>query len=115
MILILAGFILIIIFSVLIPAWWWIMIMPFFIYFIWNNRTLTSFAGGATMAALAWLIPKVYMALSHSQLILRRVSEMTDIHPAWLILVASVMIAAVCGGISGLAGSLLRKAILDNR
>ncbi|MFQ6070131.1 MAG: hypothetical protein ACE5LC_06355 [Candidatus Aminicenantales bacterium] len=105
------AFIIIFILQLLTPFWWWIMVVPFLCCFFMARSGWHGFRVGMFSAGGVWLVVSLYLYFTGSGIIAGRVAEMFNLGLSWFAILLAVFLAALAGGISGLAGFSL-KALL---
>lgn len=100
--------------SVLVTSWWWIMAVPF-VYFVFRGREVgISAAVGAGSAGILWLGSCLWMwFVGGADLIAPRVAQAVGADTPLFLLVLTVALATVAGGVAGAAGASLRIALLQ--
>ena len=91
----------------LAPAWWWIMVVPF-LWCLWKAES--GWEGsivGALSSGLLWLGGSLYYLNTSGAIIGQRVETATSLS---MVIVVTVVIAVVAGGLAGCSGGLLRAA-----
>ena len=101
--------------QVLVPGWWWIMVIPF-VYGVTLAKTgRGSFQAGAMGAGLLWLGWCLYLLVTGSEIIAGRIAVMFSVKYSGLLLLLTAIFAAVVAGISGWAGHFFRSALFNRR
>lgn len=100
--------------SLMMAAWWWIMVVPF-VYFLWKGREVGISAGvGAGSAGILWLGSCLWMwIMGGADLIAPRVAQAVGADSPVFLLVLTVALATVAGGVAGAAGASVRIAVAD--
>lgn len=106
---ILACTMLILILQLTIPFWWWIMLVPFLYCLLLSKSGWKGFRTGAVSAGLTWLGMSAYLYLTSSKIIAGRVAMIFGLNVSWLMILVTVLVAALSGGIAGLAGGMLKN------
>lgn len=101
---------LILVLQLITSFWWWITLVPFLYSLLLSKSGWGGFRTGAVSAGFIWLGMSAYMYLSGSKIIAARVAVMFGVNVSWLMVLVTALVAAVAGGIAGLAGSMLKKA-----
>ena len=88
-------------------AWWWIMIVPvaFGAAARSGGKALRT---GFFAAGLLWLGTSLFLLLSGSGLIAKRMAGMFGLGSSWLMVLATGLLAAIAAGVSGYAGYAVR-------
>ena len=103
----------ILVFEILTPFWWWIMVVPFVYSLLRARSGWGGFRVGMFSAGLLWLAGSVYMYFTGGRIIAGRVAQMFNLGISWLMILLTTVIAAVAAGFAGLAGYHLRSLFLD--
>jgi len=94
------------------PAWWWIMVVPF-LWCLWKaNSGWRGFLVGMLSAGILWLGGSLFYLSTSGEIIAQRVEAATSVT---MIILITVLIAAVAGGVAGCTGGLLRAAFRPGR
>jgi len=108
---ILICFVIMLLLQLLTPFWFWIMVVPFG-YNLFRVRSAgKGFGIGAISAGLLWLLSSLYFWLSGGKLIVQRVANIMQTGNSLIMILAATIIATVAGGVAGLSGTLLKKAL----
>jgi hypothetical protein len=99
---------LILLFQMATPYWWWVMVVPLGIGLAYPMSAWQAFRMGAFGAGAVWLISGGMLLLTTSKIIATRIAAMMNVGSEWVVLLATVALAMVCGGVAGLAGQALR-------
>ena len=95
--------------QILAPQWWWIMAVAF------ANGAAVAATGwravwtGGLAGGLLWLGAGTYFYLTGGRIIAGRMARMFGLGQPWTMIAATSLVAAVAAGISGYAGSAVRK------
>lgn len=93
------------------PYWWWIIVVPLLLGF-WNGESgWKSFRDGSASAGSVWLIGALYYYSTESDIIARRVAEMFTLPSPWLLVLATTLVAIICGGVAASTGFSFRSAL----
>ncbi len=100
--------------SLVMAAWWWIMVVPF-AYFLWKGREIGISAGvGAGSAGILWLGSCLWMwFVGGADLIAPRVAQAVGADSPIFLLVLAVALATIAGGVAGAAGASIRIAVIE--
>ena len=94
--------------QIMIPVWWWIMVVPFIYGLLISKKAWSAVRTGMLSAGLLWLLWSLYFLITGSDIITSRVAVMFGLKYSWMMLVITFLFAAAAAGLSGLAGYLLR-------
>jgi hypothetical protein len=94
--------------QIMIPVWWWIMVVPFSYGLLISKKAWPAVRTGIFSAGLLWLLWSLYFLITGGDIITSRVAVMFGVKYSWMMLVITFLFAAVAAGLSGLAGYLLR-------
>lgn len=97
-------------FQLLTPFWWWILIIPLLFGLVIPRKPVRSFFTGAVSGGILWLVYSFYLKTGTSRIILDRISVMMGITEL-LILVITFLIAFLAAGSGSLSGTLIRVTI----
>ena len=111
---ILICFIIMLILQLIIPFWFWIMIVPFGYNIVRPSSGWMRFGIGAVSAGLLWLLGSLYHWLSAGEFIVQRVAIMIKFDSPWILIAAATLIAVLAGGFAGSSGCLFRSALRRN-
>jgi hypothetical protein len=92
--------------------WWWTMLIPFLYGLLLSKSAWEGFRTGAASAGLTWLGMSVHVYFTGSKIIASRVGAMFGLNASLVMILVTVLVAAVSGGMAGLAGSMLKKAFI---
>jgi hypothetical protein len=92
--------------QILTPHWWWVMIVAFAYGAAGGRRPART---GLLAAGLLWLGAGTYFYLTDGRIIAGRMARLFGLGPAWTMLAATALVAAVAAGISGHAGRAVRQ------
>ncbi len=96
--------------QLVVPAWWWTMVVPFF-WCLWREDSgWRGFLIGALSASLLWLGGSLFYLTTSGELIAQRVAAMVQVGSPVLLTIIVVVVAALAGGLAGCTGGLLRAA-----
>ncbi|MBN2246132.1 MAG: hypothetical protein JW755_09835 [Candidatus Aminicenantes bacterium] len=95
--------------QIVIPGWWWIMVVPFFYGFLAAKKAWYALRTGMLAAGLLWLIWSLYFFVMGENIIASRVAVMFGFRYSWMMLVMTSLFAVLVAGLSGWAGYLLRS------
>ena len=101
--------IVLLIFNLLTPLWYWIIIVPFVFSFIRLKSGWAAFVAGAVSAGLVWLVGSLYYWISASEFVAVRVAAMLKFNSPWMLIGITFSIAIVSGGMAATSGALLKK------
>ena len=101
----------ILVLQLLTPFWWWIMIVPF-VYGATGARTgWKAFGNGFVAAGVVWLGGGLFFGLTGAGIIAARMAGMLHLGNSWLLILATALVAAVAGAVSGYAGFAARAVV----
>lgn len=93
---------------------WWSLALPALILgAIWGKSGLTSFGYGFLGIATLWLIQTSIIHIQNDGILTARIAELFSLPSAWLVLLITVVIGGLSGGLSTLTGYLFKKTILN--
>ncbi len=101
--------------QLLTPYWWWIMIVPFAYGAAGAGTGGRALRTGFLSAGLLWLGASLYFYLTGSRLIAVRMTRMFGFERSWMMVLATALIAAVAGALSGYAGYTVRALFKRQR
>jgi|GEM_PF-635862 len=84
--------------------WWWIIIVPLVYAFARAKSRGEAFRMGSLGAGILWLIVGLYQMLTAADLVAMRVSEMMGLGTPWIVLLITVVVAALTGGFAASTG-----------
>ncbi|ARA94713.1 hypothetical protein AWN76_017165 [Rhodothermaceae bacterium RA] len=94
------------------PFWWWVMVVPFGYALGWARSGGDGFLTGAASAGLLWLGAALLLALTSADLVAARVATMLNLGgAAWVLALATGLVAALAAGLAGSTGFYLRAAL----
>jgi len=91
-----------------LPAWWWVMLVPFAWSVLRANSGREGFLVGLLSSGLLWLGVGLYYWFTSGGFIAQRVAAMLQIDNSGFLPAVTALIAAVAGGVGGCTGGLLR-------
>jgi hypothetical protein len=94
--------------GLLVPAWWWVMIVPFGYGAAIARTTGKAVRTGFLSAGLLWLGAGLVFFFAGSRIVAGRVAGMFGLGTSWLLIVAAGLVAAIAGAVSGYAGQSVR-------
>ncbi len=97
--------------QILIPFWWWIMLVPLICGVLLAKTGWRAFRTGMLSAGLVWPAWSLYLMFSGSNIIAQRIAIMIGVNSRWLLVLMTSLIAALSAGFSGSAGYFLRAAL----
>ncbi len=83
--------------------------VPFFYGFLAAKKAWPAFRTGMFAAGLLWLIWSLYYLITGGDIIATRIAVMFGLKYSWMMLVMTLLFAALVTGLSGWAGYLLRS------
>ena len=99
------------VFHLLTPYWFWIMIVPFFYNLFRSTTGWKGFVHGASSAGLLWFLGSLFYFFTAGEFITQRVAEMFKLGSPWLLILITVLIAVLAGGFGGSSGALFAKMV----
>ncbi|MGD1009618.1 MAG: hypothetical protein ABR951_05635 [Candidatus Aminicenantales bacterium] len=99
------------VFQLLTPFWWWIMIVPFAYGVAAAHTGGGAFFNGFLSAGLLWLGSSLCFFLTGSGIITARVVKMFGLGGSWLMIPATALVAAIAAAVSGYAGYAVRALV----
>jgi hypothetical protein len=97
--------------QIIIPGWWWIMVVPFLYGFFIEKKAWPAFRTGMLSSGLLWLLWSLYFLIIGGDIIASRVAVMFGLRFSWMMLVVTALFAVVVAGLSGWAGYLFRSGV----
>jgi hypothetical protein len=91
--------------ELVLPFWWWVMIVPFVHGAAAARTPWKAVRTGALSAGLLWLGASLFLYLTESGIAAGRVAGMFGLGSSWPMIAASALVAALAGALSGLAGT----------
>jgi hypothetical protein len=101
--------VLILLFQLVTPHWWWIMVVPFGVALSRPMSAWGAFRMGILSAGIVWLVASGGLFLTTSQIIASRIALMLNVGSGWMVLFATVGVAMIAGGVAGAAGQAVRE------
>jgi hypothetical protein len=111
MMLFLLIFILSLVAQVFLP-WWIIALLAFGLAFWKGLSARNSFVAGFVGIALGWLGYSLLIHVQNAGILTERIAHVLPLHNAVLLILITVIIGGLVGGMAALAGYYCRKAIL---
>jgi hypothetical protein len=105
----------IMLFQLVTPYWWWIMVVPFGIGLAYPMSAWQAVRAGAFSSGGVWFVSAGILLLTNSQIIASRIALMMNLGSGWMVLLVTVGVAALVGGVSGSAGQALRGTVLRKK
>lgn len=99
----------IVVLGLLFPVWWWIQVVPLACGAMLTRTGWEGFRMGLLGAGSAWLLMAGIQLGTSGETIAGRIAVMVQMGSPWTVLLATVAVAMLAGGISGAAGSLIKK------
>lgn len=100
--------------SVAAPFWGWVMIVPFACGAAAAKSAWQGARTGLLAAGLIWLGAGVFFYFDGGRTIAGRMAAMFGLGRPWTMIAATALVAALAGGLAGLAGAAVRAAIVKN-
>lgn len=98
--------------SLILP--WWSLVIPALILGAWLGRTdLFSFSFGFLGVGGWWLIQTLIIHIYNEGILTTRIAELFNLPSAWMIILITVVIGGLAGGLSTLTGYLFKKTFLN--
>lgn len=89
---------------------WWSLALVCFLLAFWKaTYGRQAFLAGFGGVGLTWLGAALFWHLMTDGLLSNRVAQMFTVNSAWVLLVVTVLVGALVGGVSALSGYLVRK------
>lgn len=93
---------------------WWSLAFPAVILgAILGKSGVHSFVYGALGIGGWWLIHTLYIHIANDGILTTRIAELFSLPYPWLVIVATVFIGGLAGGLSTLTGYLLKKTLIN--
>jgi hypothetical protein len=90
------------------PFWWWILVLPFFYGLLSNKTPFRAMSVGMISCGIVWGSMALYHYLTDAKIVVSRIAAMMGIDNSVVLLLYTILIALLCGGIAALAGRNLR-------
>ena len=98
--------------SLMLP--WWSLAAPALILGAWLGTSgSASFGYGFLGIGTLWLIQTLTIHIYNDGILTGRIAELFSLPSAWLVILITVIIGGVAGGLSTLTGYLGRKALAN--
>lgn len=92
---------------------WWSIAVVCFLVAAWKARHGGhAFLAGFGAIALTWLGAALFWHLTTNGTLSERVAAMMTVNSPWVLMMATVVIGGVVGGISAMSGFYVRRAVL---
>ncbi len=92
------------------PYWWWIIVVPLLFGFWKSESGWRAFRDGSFSSGIVWISGALYYYWTESDIIARRVAEMFTLPSPWLLILATTLVAVICGGVAASTGFSFRSA-----
>jgi|FLOH01.1.fsa_nt_gi hypothetical protein len=91
---------------------WWGLIFPTFAFGRMYTSGARSFLQAGVGSTLAWAIMVFFQYQAGGEIIVRRVSEMMGVSSPWILILITLLIPMIIGGLAGVSGFMIlgRKA-----
>jgi len=99
--------------QILMPFWWWVMIVPFAFGAAEPKNGWGAIRTGLLSAGLLWLGSGTYFYLTGGQIIATRMARMFGLGQSWPMIPATALLAALAAGLSGYTGCAVRSVFSD--
>ena len=104
-------FILSLVAQVFLP--WWIIAPLAFVLSFWKGVSArNSFVAGFSGIALGWLGYSLFIHVQSAGILTERIANVLPLHNAVLLILVTVIVGGLVGGMAALAGYYCRQAIL---
>ena len=91
--------------------WWSLAIPALILGTIGGESALSSFCYGFLGIATLWLIQTLIIHTQNEDILTTRMAELFSLPSAWLVILITVIIGGLAGGLSCLTGYLLKKTV----
>lgn len=85
--------------------WWTLAIGAFVVAFLFDNKSLPSFAAGFLGVALLWLAMAGYITIATDSILTTKLNQLLPVNS----FIITALVGGLVGGFGGLTGSLFRK------
>jgi len=100
--------------SLILP--WWSLAIPGLLLGTFLGKTgWRSFSYGFLGIGGWWLAQSLYIHLANDGLLTTRIADLFSLPSAWLIILFTVIIGGLAGGLTTLTGYLFKNVIFNNR
>lgn len=93
---------------------WWSLAIPALLLGMWLGKTgwYSSGYGFLGISGL-WLIQTLYIHFANDGILTTRIAELFSLPSPWLVILITVLIGGLAGGLSTLTGYLCKKTFLN--
>lgn len=85
--------------------WWTLAIGAFAVAFLFDNKSVPSFAAGFIGVALLWVAMAGYISFSTDSILTSKLNQLLPVNS----FIITALVGGLVGGFGGLTGSLFRK------
>ena len=93
--------------------WWSLALSCLFLGGWLGDKGSTAFTNGFAGIGSLWLMQTLYVHIANDGLLTSRIADLFSLPHPLLVMVVTVIIGGLAGGISTLTGYLFRKALMD--
>lgn len=92
-------------------TWWAVAIIAFVAAYFNGKKSAQTFWSGFLAVAAAWLVLALFKSVPNDHILVSRVAKMVGL-PHWiLVLLITLIIGGIAGGMAALSGVLVKKAV----
>ena len=91
------------------------MIAAFVISFLLGKKIWQVFLSAFFACGIVWLVLAIYIHFTKGDLMTNRIAELLSLHGNSMLYVGTFLIAAIIGGVAGLAGFFLKEIFKDRK
>ena len=89
--------------------WWSMAVVAFAAAFLLGKKAMHVFLAAFSGCGLVWLLLAVYIHFTRGDLMTNRIAVLLSLHGTLILYAGTFLVAAIVGGMAGLAGFYLRE------
>lgn len=101
--------------QLIVPAWWWIIIIPFSAGMGSSGFTWRTVLGHGAGIGLLWLGVSLFQWFSAGQRIVMRIQELMGLPSGWLLVLITSLLAFLVASLATYCGLSLRRLLFQEK
>jgi hypothetical protein len=97
--------------QLIMPFWWWVMVVPFVFGLLRGRSGRDAFLFGALSGGVLWMAASIFLYLTGSRIIAGRIAAMMGLGFSPLLIILTALIAAISSGIAATSGFAVKRVI----